>query len=213
MLKLLRRAIFLILVFPLVACADSDRFQEDDHYVKLSKSVATSNADKIEVLELFWYGCPHCYSLEPTLNAWAAKLPSDVQFERMPGFMASSWEAHGRAYYTAEVLGVVEQTHEALFTAIHMYKQRLSNQAALSAFYASHGVDEARFNKVFTSFAVQSKINQAKAKQRDYRASGVPAIIVNGKYRVSTTMKAGTQGMFEVIDFLIAKERALMPKS
>jgi thiol:disulfide interchange protein DsbA len=213
MLKLLRRAIFILLVLPLVACAESDRFQEGDHYIKLSKSVATKSSGKIEVLELFWYGCPHCYSLEPSLNAWTAKLPSDVQFERMPAFMASGWEAQGRAYYTAEVLGVVEQTHEALFKAIHMYKQRMGSQKELSAFYASHGVDEARFNKAFKSFAVQSKINQAKLKQRDYRASGVPAIIVNGKYRISQTMKAGAQGMFEVIDFLIAKERALMPKS
>ncbi len=211
MLVLLKRAVLLLLIFPLAACAESDKYQEGDHYVQLSKPVATANADKVEVLELFWYGCPHCYALEPSLNKWVAEAPDYVEFKRMPGLMASSWLDHGKAYYAAEVLGVVDKTHEALFTAIHRYGQQLADQASLAGFYASQGVNEDEFNKVFSSFAVKSKINQAKAKQRNYRASGVPAIIVNGKYRVSTTMKAGPQGLFDVVDFLVEKERSARP--
>ena len=210
MLITLKRALLVLLVFPIVACAEPARFQEGVHYVELPKAVSTGSSDKIEVLELFWYGCPHCYALEPTLNSWVDKKPSDVAFKRMPGLMARSWIDHGKAYYTAEALGVLDQTHEELFNAIHKFRKRISDQDSLAKFYASHGVDKDKFIKTFNSFSVKSKLNQALSKQKAYQASGVPAIIVNGKYRVSTTMAAGQNGMFEVINFLVEKERAAL---
>jgi len=196
-----------LVILPLGACADTNSpYKEGEHFVELPKPVSTVNPDKVEIVELFWYGCPHCYGLEPLLNDWLKTVPEDVEFVRMPALMARGWESHGRAYYTAEVLGVVDKTHKELFTAIHRERQQLMDQISLAAFYARHGVDEVDFNKTYNSFAVNSRVQQAVAKQRGYRATGVPAVIVNGKYRVGTTMKAGAKGMFDVIDWLIEQE-------
>jgi len=208
MRKVLKSFSLFFLLLPLYACAAEDApYQEGEHYVTLPKPVATDDKDKIEVLELFWYGCPHCYVLEPRVNTWVSKMPPDVAFKRMPAVMAKHWENHGRAYYAAELLQVLDSTHQALFDEIHKRRQPVSDQVSLAAFYARHGVDEVMFNSTFNSFAVNSRIQRARVKQREYRATGVPTVIVNGKYRVGSTMKAGSQGLFDVVDYLIKKER------
>lgn len=209
MLQIIKKSLLVLIMIPLIACAESGaKFVEGEHYVELPRSVATSASDgKIEVLELFWYGCPHCYQLEPRIERWLTDLPRDVEFVRMPAVMGRNWELHARAYYAAGLLGVLDQTHAPLFDAMHKKRERLYDQNSLAAFYARHGVKEADFNQAFKSFSVNSKIMKAKKRQRDYRATGVPAIIVNGKYRVGTTMKAGDAGLFDVVEYLIKKER------
>ncbi len=208
MLHILKKSLIALLFFPLLACAEQNEiYKEGEYYKIISKPVITTNQDKIEVVELFWYGCPHCYSLEPLVNKWAQDLPSYIDFKRMPAVMARSWVVHARAYYAAEILGAPEHTHEMLFTAIHKHNKRIFDQTTLAEFYATQGLNQAEFNKVFKSFAVNSKIQQAKTKQRGYQATGVPAVIVNGKYLISTTMKAGTKDLFKVVDYLVEKER------
>jgi len=209
MLKAVKRLLLCLLVVPIVACAQSDApYKEGEHYIELSSAVPTSDASKIEVVELFWYGCPHCYALEPAVEGWRAKLSADVKFVQLPAVLNKSWELHARAYYAAKALGVLERTHGALFSALHRERRPLFTQESLASFYAGYGVAEDDFNKAFKSFPVSAQISRVKKAQREYRASGVPLIVVNGKYKVSGTMKAGASGLFDVVDYLVEQERS-----
>jgi len=209
MLKAVKSWLLCLLMLPMMACAESDApFKEGEHYVELPDVVATSDASKIEVVELFWYGCPHCYVLEPAVKGWKAQLPADVKFVQLPAVLNRSWELHARAYYAAKSLNVLDQTHEALFDALHKERRPLFTQEALAGFYADYGVAEEDFNKAFKSFPVSAQISRVKKAQREYRATGVPLVIVNGKYKVSGTMKAGASGLFDVVDYLVERERS-----
>ena len=204
MKKIVRQLVMLLMFVPLVACAQEENapYKEGEHYFKLRDEVATKDPSKVEVLELFWYGCSHCFALEPRLKSWEKTIPDYVDFQRMPAVMGRGWDIHGRAYYAAEQLGLVEATHEALFNAIHRNRAPLFDNVALAGFYAQFGVDELTFNKAYKSFSVNSKVQQAQLKQRKYQARGVPAIIVNGKYRVDSQ-----KDMLKVVDYLVEKER------
>lgn len=209
MLKAAKRWLLCLLVLPMVACAQSDApYQEGEHYIELSKPVATSDATKVEVVEFFWYGCPHCYALEPSVNRWNEKRPADVKFVQLPAVLNPRWEEHARAYYSAQSLGVLDKTHQALFNELHVKRSPLFTQQRLAEFYAGYGVPEDAFNKAFKSFPVGAQISKVKTAQRAYQLTGVPAFIVNGKYKVSGTMKAGAEGLFDVVDYLIQKERS-----
>ncbi len=205
MSKFIKRSMLILMILPLMACAQENApFKEGEHYFTLDKEVATNSVDKIEVLELFWYGCPHCFALEPSLNAWRKTAADDVDFQRMPAVMGRGWDIHGRAYYAVQQLGALDKTHEALFSALHRSGAKLYDQIALAGFYAQYGVSEQDFNKAYGSFSVNSKLQKAKLQQKAYRARGVPAIIVNGKYRVGSQTD-----MLKVVDYLVMKERGL----
>jgi len=209
MLKAVKGWLLCFLMIPVVACAQVDApYKEGEHYVELPDPVATSDTSKVEVVELFWYGCPHCYALEPSVVAWKEKMPSYVKFVQMPAVLNKSWEVHGRAYYAAKSLGVLDATHQALFNEIHAKRNPLYSQQRLAQFYAGYGVTEEAFNKAYNSFPVSAQISRVKKAQREYRATGVPLFIVNGKYKVSGTMKAGADGLFDVVDYLVERERA-----
>jgi len=166
----------------------------------------TAAKGQVEVVELFWYGCPHCFKLEPYVERWLKRKPKNVKFVRMPGMFRPSWEIHGRAYYTAEILGVVDKVHRPMFDAIHEKKQRLNNEAAIMALFKEHGVSEKDFKRVFRSFAVETKLRRAKDMGRRYGARGVPALIVNGKYRVSAQSAGGNAKIFKVVNQLVKQE-------
>ncbi len=185
----------------------AEPFNPGQHYEGISPAVATSvAADKVEVVELFWYGCPHCFAFEPSIEAWLKTKADYIEFVRVPAVFARNWEIHARAYYAAEQLGVLDKTHAALFRALHEGKRKLFSQAELAAFYAEQGVPEADFNRAYESFDVDTKTRNAIALTRQYGISGVPAVIVNGRYR-SSAQKAGTyDNMLKLVDFLAAKE-------
>jgi len=166
----------------------------------------TTSKDKVEVVELFWYGCPHCFKLEPYVERWLKRKPANVKFVRMPGMFRPSWEIHGRAYYTAEILGVVDKVHRPMFEAIHEQKRNLSNEASIMALFKENGVSEKDFKRVFRSFAVETKLRRAKDMGQRYGARGVPAIIVNGKYRTGATQAGGNARVFKVVNELIKME-------
>jgi len=166
----------------------------------------TTSKDKVEVVELFWYGCPHCFKLEPYVERWLKRKPANVKFVRMPGMFRPSWEIHGRAYYTAEVLGVVDKVHKPMFEAIHEQKRSLSNEASIMALFKENGVSEKDFKRVFRSFAVETKLRRAKDMGQRYGARGVPAIIVNGKYRTGATQSGGNARVFKVVNELVKME-------
>jgi len=175
-------------------------------YEMVNPPQPTTSGDKIEVVELFWYGCPHCFTLEPYVERWLKRKPENVKFVRMPGVFRPSWEIHGRAYYTAEVLGVVDKVHKPMFEAIHEQKRSLSDEASIMALFKENGVSEKDFKRVFRSFAVETKLRRAKDMGQRYGVRGVPALIVNGKYRTGATESGGNAKVFKVVNELVKME-------
>lgn len=186
----------------------------DDRYVAeayklIIPPLPVATDDKIEVLEFFWYGCPHCYDLEPHLETWLASKPDDVEFVRVPGVLGKGWLIHAKAYYTAEILNVVDKIHRPLFDALHKEGQHIGDEKSLKSFFVSHGVDGGEFTKVFNSEEVDNKVKMAFILGKDYKITGVPTIIVNGKYRTSASMSGGNPGIIDTINNLADKERTL----
>lgn len=177
--------------------------QAESNYTVLSKPGTPEKPGMIEVREFFWYGCPHCYRLEPHLAQWLKNKPADVNFVRTPAALNPVWEANARGFYTVQAMGALEKTHAALFQAINVGKQQLFNQRALADFYAGFGVNPATFASTYNSFAVSGKIAQSRALAQYYGLDGVPALIVNGKYLV----KGEDEKVIATLNELIAKER------
>jgi thiol:disulfide interchange protein DsbA len=183
--------------------------EEGIEYVSLDKRVPTEVADgKVEVIEFFWYGCPHCFAFEPELAAWLKTAPKNVEFIRQPAVFNDTWGKHAKAYFVAETLGVVEKVHGDLFDAIQNKKQKLESEEELSDFFAAHGVDKAQFKEAFNSFAVDAKMRQAPIIAGRYGITGVPSVIINGKYVTSGPLAGTHKKMIEVMNQLIKQESA-----
>ncbi|WP_163831257.1 thiol:disulfide interchange protein DsbA/DsbL [Spartinivicinus ruber] len=210
MVKSLSRALVLVVTMPLAAIAAE--FEEGKHYVKLPEPVPTVDSAKIEVAELFWYGCPHCYKLEPLVKPWSAKLPEYVQFVKMPATFGGLWNKHAQLFYTIEALKLDEKAHDAVFAAFHDNNNRLDSPEKMAKLLAKFGVSEEDFMKQYKSFGVANQLRLASSKGRGYRATGVPAIIINGKYRTGAAMAGGEKKMLEVAEYLVEQERKLTPK-
>ena len=182
-------------------------------YVELSNAVPVSVPGKVEVVELFWYGCPHCYSFEPVVNPWAEKLPADVNFVRIPAMFGGPWDAHGQMFLTLEAMGVENKVHSAVFNAIQKEGKRLTDKNEMADFLATQGVDKDKFLATFDSFAIKGQITKAKELAKKYEISGVPTMVVNGKYRFDLGTAGGPEQTLNVADQLIAKERAAESKN
>ena len=180
---------------------------EGKDYARLSQPQPVPPG-KIEVIEFFWYGCPHCNAFEPALEAWAKKLPADVAFRRVPvAFRDEPFVAHQKIYYTLEAMGQLDAMHRKVFYAIHNDRARLDKVADISAFVAKNGVDGAKFTELFGSFSVQTKATQAKRLAEAYQIDGVPALGVQGRYFTSGTLAGTTQRSLVVAEHLIALVR------
>ena len=199
-------ASLLTLVALSAPCAET--YREGEHYQLLATPLAVQDPSKIEVVELFWYGCPHCFHFEPLLSKWLATKPANVTFRRIPAIFAENWVPHARAYFAAEALGVLDKFHAPLFRAIHEEAQKIFDEAEIIRFAGHHGIDEADFKSAYTGFAIDGKVKQAMQYTRESGITGVPSIIVNGKYRTGAQMAGGQDAILKVIDFLVAKERA-----
>ena len=195
-------------LFGMTAQAADVPLEAGKTYVELATPVPVSEPGKIEVVELFWYGCPHCYAFEPTINPWAEKLPSDVNFKRIPAMFGGPWDAHGQLFLTLEAMGVEHKVHNAVFNAIQKEGKRLTKPDDMADFVATQGVDKDKFLATFNSFAIQGQIKQAKELAQKYGVQGVPTMIVNGKYRFDLGTTGGPEQTLNVADQLIAKERA-----
>jgi protein dithiol oxidoreductase (disulfide-forming) len=180
--------------------------EKGEGYATVTPAQPTQDPNKVEVIEFFWYGCPHCYRLEPYLAQWRKKLPPNVQFIRQPAVFGPRWAPHARAYFTAEALGVIENVHADLFDAIQNKHRPLSNEEELAEFFEEHGVDKDQFRQAYHSFIVDTKMRQAGAMSARYGVSGVPAIIINGKYKTNGTLAKDFPNMIAVMDYLIASE-------
>jgi thiol:disulfide interchange protein DsbA len=177
-------------------------------YVELSSAVPVSEPGKIEVVEMFWYGCPHCYAFEPTLTPWVEKLPADVHFVRIPAMFGGPWDAHGQLFLTLQAMGVENKVHAAVFNAIQKEHKKLTTPDEMAEFVATQGVDKDKFLATFNSFAIKGQIVAAKELAKKYEITGVPTLIVNGKYRFDLGSAGGPEQTLQVADQLIAKERA-----
>lgn len=183
---------------------------EGIEYKRVSPAQPTITENKIEVVELFWYGCPHCFHFEPNLNKWLANKPDNVAFYRVPAVFNPKWALHARAFYTAKSLGLFNDGktafHEAMFDEIHKKKKHLHKKEDIQKIFSRFGISKEDFENTFDSFAVNTKVNRAATLSKRYKLDGVPTLIVNGKYRTDGPMAGGRNGMIKVLNFLVKKE-------
>jgi thiol:disulfide interchange protein DsbA len=208
--RLLLSTLLLLSSLPVFAAdeAAAQNFEAGTHYDLINPAVRTENQDKVEVLEFFWYGCGHCYTFEPMIGQWKKTLAEDVDFSPTPAMWNPAMELHARAFYAAEVLGVGETMHPALFQAMNVDNKRLKSEAEISELFQANGVAAEDFDKAFNSFGVSSQVRQANSKARAAKVNGTPSMMINGKYFISTR-KAGSQSnMLKLADYLIEQERA-----
>jgi thiol:disulfide interchange protein DsbA len=176
-------------------------------YAVLKPPQPTETGDQVEVLEVFWYGCPHCWHLEPVMEQWLATKPPGVAFRRMPA-TGPRWEPHARAYYAAESLGKLDVFHEALFKAMQVQKRAIMNEDDLVKFAGEIGIDPEDFRAAYESFYVEARVRKADEMGRRYGIDGVPALIINGKYRTSPSQAGSQDRMVEVLNTLVSQELA-----
>lgn len=189
------------------ALSQPEKYIAGTHYTVLESPVRTGNTGKIEVVEAFWYGCPHCFSFEPLLLDWTQRNAERIEFERAPAIFNNLMKLHAQVFFTAQSLGLLDTLHDAIYEALVLDNRPLQNESQIGEFFASHGVERKAFESAFNSFSVRTKVQQAQSRMQDYKLRGTPSMIVNGKYRVMTGSAVPTQRqMLEVVDFLIDKE-------
>ena len=205
MFRVFLTSVFLVL--GAVNFAVGQPWEEGEHYDIVSPVLRTSNPEKIEVMEFFWFGCGHCYTFEPLLAAWKKTLADDVVFKGSPAIWNSTMEIHAKVFYTAEVLGISERINPIVFRAINQDRKPLTAESDIATLFESIGVLKSDFFDAFNSFGVGSQVRQASSRARSAKITGTPEIVINGKYRI-TTRKAGNQtNMLKIADYLIEKER------
>ncbi len=205
-MKLINKISLLLIFSCLNLSANAAPYSEGKHYSKIPAPIATQTGDKIEVLEFFWYGCPHCFSFEPTLKKWKQKLPASVSFVRVPAPLNPRWMPHTKAFYTLQSMGEGENHHEAIFSAMHVKKQKLFTKNAIADFLEQRGVNKQQFLSTFDSFAVEMRARQALQLGQQYKLSGVPMLTINGKYTIGAEQAGSYQGMVNVANHLIKLE-------
>lgn len=210
-----RRALALVLAATVLAGpslaeeAAAAAYQEGRHYVRLPTPVETRNPDRIEVVELFSYGCIHCFNFDPAVERWLETVSDDVDFHRIPAVFNAYWAALAQAFYTAELLDVLGEVHTPIFEGVHVYRLEMNREQLLARLFEREAdVEPDEFLRVFNSFGVQSRVRKADASTRMYRATGVPTMIVGGTYRIETDMAGGQEQMLDVVDYLVATIRA-----
>jgi thiol:disulfide interchange protein DsbA len=197
------------LIFFGTAYAQNSEFILGTHYQRLSPTQPTSSSpDQVEVAEIFWYGCPHCYTFDPYLENWKETLAEDVNFIRIPAVWNNVLQTHAKVYFTAELLDVIDDVHTPIFREIHVNRNMLTETNALVDFFAQYGVMPDEFNQTFESFAVFTRMQRADELSRRYRISSVPTVVVNGKYVTNATMAGDYPDLLRLVDELVAMERA-----
>jgi thiol:disulfide interchange protein DsbA len=208
---MLKRFLFTVALAVAAAgpAAHAQTFTEGVDYTTLRTPLATDNPARVEVIELFWYGCPHCYEFEPLVERWVKALPKDVEFKRVPAPLNRNWEIAARVYYTLESMGLLEKLHGPLFDAIHRDHLKITNERALLEWLGGKGVDTKKFSATYRSFTVESKLKRGQRITEGAQIEGVPALLVNGRYLIPGQTGAR---MLAIADSLIAQSRKEMVK-
>ena len=164
---------------------------------------------KIEVVEFFWYGCPHCFQLQQPLEAWLKRKPEDVELRRIPAIFRPSWLAHARVFYTLEAVGELPRLHQAVYRALHLEKEDLGSAETSAEWAVKHGVDRSRWLAAYNSADTTKKVEQARSATRDYAIQGTPSLVVDGRYLTSSSMADSYQGVVVILEDLVrlARER------
>jgi protein dithiol oxidoreductase (disulfide-forming) len=183
--------------------------EEGKHYVRLQTAAAVTlptPQKKVEVVEFFWYGCPHCFSFEPIVEAWSKRLAADVYFRQLP-FAFIGPPEHQKMFYALEELGQREALQRKIFNAIHVENKRINTESEIIAFVTANGIDPAKFSEAYKSFAVNTKITRGKTLSNAYKIDGVPAIGIQGRYYTSATLAGTHERAVQVADYLIQRAR------
>jgi len=202
----LRKAFLAIAALTFIALGSATA-QTPQPYALLQPPQPTEGGGKIEVIEFFWYGCPHCYALEPSVNAWVKAAPKDIVFKRVPAAPSASWGEMARVFYTLEAMGLLEQYHQKVFDAMHRDNVNLANKRLRDEWLAKNGIDPAKYNEMEKSFSVASKVARAQQLTQAYKVDSVPRIVVNGKYYTSAEQAGGAAQVFPVVDQIVAMAR------
>ena len=198
-MKRILSLLVILVAAPLVALAQGNLPYTE---LKPPQPVSTEG-NKIEVVEFFWYGCIHCYNLEPVLEPWIKKLPPEVQFRRVPAVFNARWGHDAAIFYSFETLGVLDKLHRPFFDAIHVQHLRTDKPEALAEWLEKNGIDPKKFSDTMKSFTVQTKTRRAAQLSADYKIDGTPAMAVQGRYTVSADQGRSREGMLETVSFLI----------
>ena len=207
MKKIIKTAlIWAVMLLPIAAIAMPLAYVEGVHYKPTAKRLATSDKNIVEVVEMFSYSCPHCFRFEPQVMEWKKTLPENVKFVQVPAIFRDSWLQLAKVYYTAEKMGELEKLQPLIFNAIHVDKRRLQTEDQLLDFVAEQGVDRDVFAKEMKSMSVTRKVKEALLLSQTSGITGVPSMIVNGKYIVDGPMAGSMEDVLKVVDFLIQQE-------
>ena len=216
--KMLRTQLLLFyFLIALLGCSNEDqttfeagngeKFRAGVHYELLDNPTKVRDPSKIEVTEVFWFGCNHCYALEPYIARWKRDIPLDVTFIKSPATWNDMLKTHATIYYTAKALGIEQQFVPAAFNTIQNEGKMLTGNTELEYYFRGFDVQKDRYKAVSTSFGVRNAVDQADKKMKDWKVTGVPSLVVNGKYKVAASRSVRTDELFDVVDFLIEKER------
>jgi len=209
MIQILRRTLLGFCLFAAPWTVQADYFFEGVDYHRVETPIPVSvAAGEVEVLELFWYGCPHCFRLEPYLAKWLPSAPAAMRFRQQPAVLSARWAPAAQAFYTAEVLGVLPQIHHALFDGIHVDGNRALavDRAAIASLFVKQGVSEADFSQAWDSFAVRGKVRRAEQFTQRSGIQGVPTILIQGKYMTDGSSAGSYENLIKVIQYLVEKE-------
>lgn len=183
----------------------AEEYKEGTHYQRIAQQ-ATDSGDKIEVIEFFWYGCPHCHIFDPILEKWVENKPNNVEFKRVPAVFRPEWKVHARAYYALQVMGAGEKYHGKIFNELHKNRKRLDRLDAMTDFLVKQGVNKDEFIAAYNSFSVDNMVRKAIKQMQGYKIKGVPTIAVAGKYVVSAKGAGSQENMLKVVNYLVKKE-------
>ncbi|MGE4329905.1 thiol:disulfide interchange protein DsbA/DsbL [Diaphorobacter sp.] len=190
------------------ALAQPRQFKEGKDYAKLSKPAASeAPAGKIDVIEFFWYSCPHCNTFEPSFEAWSKAAPKDLHIRRVPVAFNSSFVPQQKLYYTLEGMGKLPELHARVFRAVHVERQPLNKDELIFDWVAKQGVDVAKFKEVYASFTVANQVRKASQLQEAYQVEGVPSMGVAGRYYTDGTMAGSMQSVLQVVEYLAGLAR------
>lgn len=191
----------------LIVQASAETYQPNVHYEILTKPVLTKNSSKVEVVDLFWYGCSHCYTFKEKLELWQKNQSDDVYFVGVPAVWQAEMRLHAKAYYSAKALNVFDKIHSAIFDAMNLQNKKLKSESEIADIFITHGIESKDFTKIFNSGTIEMAVDIAEKKQEKYRLRGTPEIVINGKYRISGRSAGSQSDMLKVASFLIEKER------
>ncbi len=201
---------FFLLFF---SCAQAEEYVAGRHYEILDSPSVTRDPSKVEVVEVFWFGCNHCFALESYILPWKKTLPKDVDYWKSHATWNPTLKIHARLFYSAKALGIEDKIVPGAFTAIQREGRFLTGNSELEYFFRGFGVEKEKYFSVSNSFGVNNAVKQADNRMRQWTITGVPTLIVNGKYKVSGTREVGTDRLLDVVDFLIEKERRFLASS